>query len=186
MRIDQVVELWRSRKGWSGTSTEELAHSIVNRVAELFAEEPRAREGAREVISHLASMGFPLAVASASPQQLIERNLASVGLRAFFHVVHSAEFEVAGKPHPAVFLSAADKLQVSANRCIVFEDSLNGIKAAKAAGMSCVAIREDATPFQEATTLADYAIESFVGFSRTALFKELFPARDSTHPERKM
>jgi beta-phosphoglucomutase-like phosphatase (HAD superfamily) len=62
------------------------------------------------------------------------------GLAARFDVVVSGEDEDLGKPDPAVYLSAARRLEVPPERCLAVEDSINGVRAAKAAGMLCVAV----------------------------------------------
>lgn len=61
-------------------------------------------------------------------------------------MVHSAEAEPYGKPHPAVYLSTAARLGVAPARCLALEDSLNGLIAAKAARMRCVAVPERPDP----------------------------------------
>jgi beta-phosphoglucomutase-like phosphatase (HAD superfamily) len=81
-----------------------------------------------------------MALASSSPMRLIRSVLALGGLVARFEVVHSAEDEDRGKPDPAVSLSAAHELGAPAERCLAVEDSVNGVRSAKAAGMVCVAI----------------------------------------------
>lgn len=84
-----------------------------------------------------------MAVASSSSHRLIEVVLDRLGIRKFMQAVHSGEDEKRGKPFPDVFLSTAKSLGVTAAHCLVFEDSLNGVKAAKAAGMYCIAVPEE-------------------------------------------
>jgi sugar-phosphatase len=68
--------------------------------------------------------------------------LDRIGVAEFFHSIVSAENEPQGKPHPAVYLTAAGKLGVPSAECIAFEDSLPGLQSAKAAGMYCIAVPE--------------------------------------------
>lgn len=114
-----------------------------------------------------------MALASASPQRLIDSNIEALDLAKYFTVQHSAEHEKAGKPDPAVFLTTAKRLRVNPENCLVFEDSLAGIRGAKAAGMFCVAVKEAATPFDEAQKLADYSLESLADFRRSELYAEI-------------
>jgi len=71
---------------------------------------------------------------------LIQTAIKKLGLSANFQALVSAEKEVYGKPHPAVFLNAASLLDVEPHRCLVFEDSFHGVVAALAARMKVVAV----------------------------------------------
>ena len=91
--------------------------------------------------SQPGSENYP-GVKSKAVDALIHAALAGLGVSDRFEVVRSAEREAHGKPHPAVFLRAAERLGVDAIDCVVFEDSLNGLVAAKAARMRCIAVPE--------------------------------------------
>lgn len=171
VRIDKVVEYWFQRRPWQGVSLQQVASQIVDEVARIFQEKGQAKPDALRCIEALYEMDIPLAVASASPAKLIQSNIESLGVAAAFKVIHSAENEIAGKPHPAVYLSTVQKLGVDPKRCVAFEDSLHGIDSAQAAGLYCIAIKEDATSFTEASRRADLAIESFSEFLGSALFR---------------
>jgi len=82
----------------------------------------------------------PVALASSSPYAVIEAALDRLGLTEAFRCVYSAEEEPYGKPHPGVYLTAARKLGVAPEACCAIEDSPNGVLAAKAAKMTCVAV----------------------------------------------
>lgn len=171
VRIDKVVDYWFQRRPWQGISHEEVASRIVDEVARIFKETGEAKADALRCIQALNELRIPLAVASASPARLIQSNMESLGVAGSFEVIHSAEYEVAGKPHPAVYLTTTKKLGVDPNKCVAFEDSLHGIDSARAAGLFCIAVKEDSTPFLEATERSDFAIESFGEFLRSELFK---------------
>jgi len=96
--------------------------------------------GVRDLVTWLKHRGLPLAVASSSPRRLIDVVLRQLQLAELFSVVHSAEDEAHGKPHPAVYLTAARLLGVEAQNCLVFEDSVAGLQSAQAAGMCVVAV----------------------------------------------
>ena len=98
-----------------------------------------------EVITHAAlelvqRQGLKLGLATSSPMRLVEAVLARLQIADSFAICHSAEFERYGKPHPAVYLTAAEKLGVAARDCLAIEDSFNGLLAAKSAGMQAVII----------------------------------------------
>ncbi len=166
LRIDEVVA-WRLRQApWTGTAPAVLTERIVDRVCALIAAEGEGQPGATESVSCCARAGLALAVASSSPERLIRTALARLGLAgAFAHVV-SAEHERHGKPHPAVFLSTAERLGVGAVDCLVLEDSLNGVIAAKAARMRCVVVPEAEDP---RFSLADVRLPSLLAFDAALL-----------------
>ena len=103
-----------------------------------------------------------LAVASSSQYRLIDTALDHFGLRHHFALVHSAEDETWGKPHPAVFLTAAAKLGAAPRRCLVWEDAPAGVVAAKAASMACIAVPEHGEEHQPAFALADVVLGSLL------------------------
>ncbi|MCG3148955.1 MAG: Fructose-1-phosphate phosphatase YqaB [Verrucomicrobiae bacterium] len=95
--------------------------------------------GAVEMVQRVAGR-VPMAVASGSPLTAIEYCLNTLGLRQHFAQVISSEVVPLGKPHPDVFLAVATALNVPAGKCLVFEDSLIGVRAAAAAGMRCFSV----------------------------------------------
>jgi HAD superfamily hydrolase (TIGR01509 family) len=83
---------------------------------------------------------LPLAVASGGHRDLVERTLLALGIRELFPVVIAAEDYERGKPHPDPFLTAAARLQIAPEYCLVFEDTATGAEAARAAGMTWVLV----------------------------------------------
>jgi beta-phosphoglucomutase-like phosphatase (HAD superfamily) len=94
-----------------------------------------------QVVKHFVNV-LPMAVASGGYRHIINRQLDQIGCTGDFQAVVTAEDTVRHKPNPEVFLLAAEKLEVPANHCLVYEDSSLGIDAAKAAGMDYIDIRE--------------------------------------------
>ncbi len=143
-------------------------------------DQGRAQAGrARTPSTCAAARGLPLAVASSSQYRLIDAALAHFGLRDRFELVHSAEDEEYGKPHPAVFLSAAAKLGAPPRRCLVWEDAPAGVLAAKASSMTCIAVPEQGEGDQPAFGLADLVVDSLLdvtGASLDALEQALAPS----------
>jgi mannitol-1-/sugar-/sorbitol-6-/2-deoxyglucose-6-phosphatase len=140
VRIADVVERWYRRHPWPEPSRAQVAETIVDGVARTVRERGLLLDGARDAVDHARSLGLGVALASSSPMALILAVLTLDGLAAKFDVVVSGEDEERGKPDPAVFLSAARRLKVPPERCLAVEDSINGVRAAKAAGMLCVAV----------------------------------------------
>lgn len=144
LRVNEVVAFWRRSYPWDGPGDDAVADTLVAGVIDRIQRDGRLMDGVTDTIELLEARGVRLAVASASFYRIIDAVLERFDLRGRFDVVHSAEDEPRGKPDPAVYLTTADKLGVAADACIALEDSVNGVLAAKAAGMACVAV-PDAT-----------------------------------------
>ena len=117
----------------------EINEAIVARMLERYGEAPPLIPGAVDAVRRIAAR-WPLAVASSSNPELIEVVLRSARLEELFPVTVSSQEVARGKPAPDVYLEAAARLGVEAVRCAAVEDSHNGIRSAKAAGMRVVAI----------------------------------------------
>lgn len=100
----------------------------------------RPLPGAIELLSELAEAGYPMALASSAPIANIELVSEVLGLKRFLKALVSGETVPHGKPAPDVFLKAASELDVAPAHCLVFEDAVVGVQAAKAGGMYCIAI----------------------------------------------
>jgi len=97
--------------------------------------------GVKELLDGLRALGWKQAVGSSAPRANLEMILDLTGTRTYFDAIVSAEDTTRGKPDPQVFQIAAEKLGVPPGRCVVFEDAVAGVQAAKAGGMKCVAVR---------------------------------------------
>lgn len=102
-------------------------------------EEIPVMPGLVDLLEKLTSKNYPLAVASSSFPEIIDLILVKTDLKKYFQVVVSSQEAGKSKPEPDVFILAANKLGIIPKNCLVIEDSANGIAAAHAAGMSCVA-----------------------------------------------
>jgi sugar-phosphatase len=140
MRMIDCVRYWRERFPWKGPNDFEVEQRVTAEVIRRLCNSGRLKPGAQHAVEAAANTGLPLAVATSSPRSYAQQLLAHFNLDGHFAVVHSAERESYGKPHPQVFLSTARQLAVPARDCLVLEDSVNGVLAAKAARMSCIAI----------------------------------------------
>lgn len=92
----------------------------------------------KEFLQNLKEEDIKIGLASSSPKDLINIILNKLDIRSFFQVIISGEEVKESKPNPEIFLKAAQLLNVDPNECIVIEDSSNGVKAAKDAGMKCI------------------------------------------------
>ena len=126
------------------------------------------KPGCREILSFFRKREYAIAMGSSSPMKQICTNLEITGLSSFFDALASGEEVKQGKPAPDIFLLAAKKLGISPDRCYVFEDSPNGIRAAFAAGMKPVMV-PDLMPVTEEMREKCFAI-----FSSLIEAKEFF------------
>jgi HAD superfamily hydrolase (TIGR01509 family) len=139
-------------------SPNEISDAVVALVEVRYEEQLPLLPGARETVHALAAR-WPLGLASSSNRPIIERFLDASGLRGCFTVSVSSEEVARGKPAPDVYLEAARRLAVAAERCIAIEDSTNGIHAAAAARMRVVALpNSHFPPAPEALELATFVI----------------------------
>jgi beta-phosphoglucomutase len=129
---------------------EPQVRSLVQQKTRVFEQLARTEgkiiEGVREFLALLSAAQVPIAICSGALRAEIELILEEAGLRSYFDVIVSTEEVTRGKPDPEGFLLALEKLNdlwpdpISAEGCIVVEDSHWGIKAAKAAGMHTIAV----------------------------------------------
>ncbi len=122
-----------------GHTRDEVIRTMRDYLIEAFKTGARRMAGADEVLSRVSGR-FRLAVASGSPPEAIRNVLATFGWERYFEVFVSSEEVERGKPAPDVFIEAASRLGVPIGRCLVIEDSLHGVRAAKSAGAICFAV----------------------------------------------
>jgi beta-phosphoglucomutase len=96
--------------------------------------------GVAKLLAAFADAGWPQAVGSSAPVGNLDLLLGITNTRRYFGAVVTGDDVSRGKPDPEVFLTAASKLGVEPRRCVVFEDAVAGVEAAKAGGMACVAV----------------------------------------------
>lgn len=107
---------------------------------EIMAPELVAREGLVDFLEGAAKTGIPCGIATGGPRENVDFVLDGLGIRGYFKCVVDASQYEHGKPAPDCYLKAASELGRPPAKCIVFEDALKGIAAARAAGMRVVAI----------------------------------------------
>jgi len=113
--------------------------------------------GVRELLAALREKKVPCAIASSTERPNLDLPLDLMGLRGFFQVIVSGEEVLHGKPDPSIFLLAAERLGIAPADCVVIEDALVGIEAAKRAGMPVLAVAT--TNPLEALGSADAAVQ---------------------------
>lgn len=160
LRVDEVVEYWRRRHPFDDAPAGALEDAIISGVVERILSKGEAKEGAPHALGFFRERGVRVALASSSAYRLIGAVTERLGLAAAFEVVYSAEEEEYGKPHPGVYLTTARRLGVAPAECLAVEDSFNGVLAAKAARMTCVAVPEPAQRRDPRFSIADAVLHS--------------------------
>ena len=141
MRIDEVVGHWYRSRPWNGVRPHAVSAAIIRGMVTHVEAVGEPMPGAVEAIATARGAGLRVAIASSSSHKLIEAVVSKLGIAALVDVRCSADDELLGKPDPAVFLSAARRLDVEGSECIAIEDSPLGVRSAKGAGCVCVAVR---------------------------------------------
>ncbi|HEY6558029.1 MAG TPA: HAD-IA family hydrolase, partial [Polyangiaceae bacterium] len=167
-RTREIVEYWYQKQPWTGAGIDAVRARLIAAVCERVQARGAALPGVHQALDFVAALGMKTALASSSPPEIIAAVLSKLGIRERFEVTRSADAETHGKPHPAIFLATAERLGVAPAECLVFEDSLSGVIAAKAAGMKCVAVpdRRDGymTEYNRKLVIADLIVPSLLEF----------------------
>ncbi|WP_309280737.1 hexitol phosphatase HxpB [Fluviicola sp.] len=159
MRIDEVIAYWYYESPWPDRTPKEVENAIIQRMTELLTERATPLPGVIESLKFFTEKGLKIGLATSSYQVLINCILDTLRIRRFFQAIHSAEYELFGKPHPAVYLTTAKNLGVDPQKCLVIEDSPNGIISGKAARMTVICVPEKTHHPDPKLILADAQFE---------------------------
>ncbi len=138
-RIDEVVAYWRKHFELGQQSDTLIANHVIDELIILINQQGKEMPGVHYILNFFSERKIKTGIATSSSYRIIDAVMAKLEIQNYFEAMHSAEHEVYGKPHPAVYLHAAGKLNVDPTHCLAFEDSFNGILSAKSARMKCVA-----------------------------------------------
>ncbi|MDP1845124.1 MAG: hexitol phosphatase HxpB [Candidatus Moranbacteria bacterium] len=164
LRVDKIVDHWFNIKPWTTPSKKELENALVadliSRVRARGVEMP----GTRQILEMMKKKNVKMALASSSVMLIIDAAVEKLGIGEYFDEIYSAEFEEHGKPHPGVYLTTAKMLDVAPEYCLAFEDSFNGLLAAKSARMKCVCVPEEMFFDHPKLAIADLILPSLLDF----------------------
>jgi len=161
-RLSEVVKHWYHYQPWPNPNFEQTERDVLNCVKQLIQQHANAMPGVYEVLTHCKNKNYKIALASSSAMELIDVVIDKLNIRHYFDVVWSAQYEEYGKPHPAIFLSVAKQLNIEPKNCVVFEDAINGVIAAKASRMYCIAIPEEVSYNDPRFAIADVKTQSLL------------------------
>jgi len=148
-----------------------LHDEIIDNLCVMIENKGEPMRGALEAIKFFVRKGFKIGLASSSNSKLINTVIKKLGVQKYFQAVHSAEYLPYGKPHPQVFLNCAHELEVKPEECIVIEDSVNGVIAAKAAKMKAIAIPDAEHRNDKRFAIADVFLHSLEDINNSVLEK---------------
>ncbi len=161
-RFDEVVDYWYKRHPWEGKSKLHIMHEVIEEVEQAILNLAEPMRGAVACIHFCKDQGLKTAIASSSSTKLIKASAKRLGVENEIDQIVSAELFLYGKPHPQVFIETAHLLGVHRDDCIVLEDSLNGILAAKSAKMQCIAIPDLENKNNSKYIIADEICDSLI------------------------
>ena len=167
LRIDEVVRYWYGVRGWEKYSCQEVEDRIINKMVELIRANGIPLPGVRDTIAWLQQNDYKIGLATSSYRVLIDTVLDTLNLADAFDYTHSAEDEMYGKPHPAVYMTVAARLHVDPKKCLVIEDSFNGIVAGLAAQMTVVCIPEKTHHPDPRLAVATHTFDTMSDFLNT-------------------
>ncbi|MBX9570077.1 MAG: HAD family phosphatase [Candidatus Obscuribacterales bacterium] len=157
----------RHKLGMTPAALVEAKEEILSR---LLLEDAQPRPGVHSTLATLTGLSVPMAVASSATMPTIDLVTHTLNIRKHFANLTSGDEVVHGKPAPDVYLLAAKRLGVAPEKCLVVEDTIAGIRAAKSAGMYCVSIPCEATAHQD-HSFADLRLTSLEELPVAEIFK---------------
>ena len=113
------------------------------------------KAGVVELLEYLKEQGIRIGLASSTRKDIVERELADAGILHYFESVTGGDVVKISKPNPEIYLIACDKMQEPPEECFAIEDSFNGIRAAKAAGMRPIMVPDIVQPTDEIRQMAE-------------------------------
>jgi sugar-phosphatase len=160
LRTKEFLDYWLSRFNVDLSYLPETETDITNRVINKVFEKGVMMPGVAAAIQLAHEHQLKIGLASSSPLSLINAVLEKTGLADKFTVTCSAEHLPYGKPHPQVFIDCAIALNSKPVECICFEDSFNGLLAAKAARMKCIVVPHPDQIHAEKWNIAELKLSS--------------------------
>jgi HAD superfamily hydrolase (TIGR01509 family) len=152
-------------------SVEDLVHERNQLVSELVQKHGQPIPHAIDLVRRVRNAGLKTVLASSSPYSLVEIVVEKLKIGPLLDLVVSGDEVSRGKPAPDIYLAAAKTLGVVPECCLAIEDAPNGVRAAKAAGMRCLAITTSVSRAE--LTAADWVVEDFRGVDLVGLWAEI-------------
>lgn len=154
----RTAELWQEYYGdaYAFRPFWELRNAIYDEMIE--QEGLPIKQGAYELLDYLKDNGYKIALATSTNAPRVDRHLVKSDMKKYFDAVVTGDTVPNGKPAPDIFLIAAERLGVDPADCMGVEDSFNGVRAVKAAGMYTVMVPDMIAPTQEILQISDASL----------------------------
>lgn len=164
LRTKEFVNWWFSYFKIPLSNAPRAEEQVVASVLGKIEQKANILPGLPHIFEFFARKNFKIGLATSSPPALIDLVVKMTGIGSLLSATASAELLPYGKPHPQVYLDCAKAMDSEPTECICFEDSFNGMIAAKAARMKCVIIPEHAQSKAEKWGAADLKLSSLQNF----------------------
>jgi HAD superfamily hydrolase (TIGR01509 family) len=170
----------RTNRDWIANVFGKLEDNKIKEYAEekealfrsLYANDIKPVDGLIEFLQRMDEQKIPRAIATSAPRANVDFTLSKTNTEKYFKIILDESFVSKGKPDPEIYLKTAKALNFPPEQCIVFEDSLSGVKAGKAAGCKVVGITT--THSAEELWETDLVIDNFAGLDPKQLISKLF------------
>lgn len=164
LRTKEFVQWWFGYYQIGESEHTRAEKKIVQSVLKKIENQAQIMPGLAYIFDFFHKKNFKIGLATSSPQELIDLVIKMTGIGEYLHATSSAEDLPFGKPHPQVYLNCAEKMNAVPSACICFEDSFNGLIAAKAARMKCVVVPHYSQLKDERWGAADLKLSSLQNF----------------------
>lgn len=169
LRTKEFVGYWFRHFNLPAEESAAAEKIIIDLVIKLVKQKGKTMTGVAHIFNFFLERNFKIGLATSSPPELIDVVVDMLGIRKHLQAISSAENLAFGKPHPEVYLNCAEKLGTQPVQCICFEDSFNGMIAAKAAKMKCIIVPSAHDAKNPAWEAADLKISTLANFNELLL-----------------
>ena len=165
LRTKEFIQWWFAYFNLPNEASQKAEKMIVDRVLNKIENKGKIMPGVHYIFDFFYKKEFKIGLATSSPPALIDLVVEMIGIEKYVQASVSAETLVYGKPHPQVYLNCAEILQSKPIECICFEDSFNGLLAAKSARMKCVLVPNISQRKDQRWGAADLQLSSLQNFT---------------------
>ncbi len=155
LRIHEVAQYWIDRCGLSARAIE-IVDSVTEEMKRIVGQDAVLMDGAQELLNCIDASSLHTCIASTAPLEIVDAVVNALGVGHYFDAVFSTDSCAYGKPHPEIILKVLQYFGVKPEDAIIFEDSINGVIATKAARATCIAIPSNEDYHDPRYAIADY------------------------------
>ena len=174
LRTSEWIEWWFTRYNIDKEKAKAAITAIEEKAIENIRIHGEAYPGTRYILEFFKERNFTIGLGTSSPLRLVDVVVEKLGIKEYFTAYSSAEYLTHGKPHPEVFMNCALELGANPLNCLCFEDSFNGMIAAKAAKMKCVVVPAALQYEESRWNAADLKLRSLKDFNKFLLERMSF------------